>query len=183
MDVRSGAPGRLHAVAAPAVLALTTALVLLSALWKSACLDARENYRLTCYSDVLELWTSRRLADGVFPYVDGRLVDGAPVDTFEYPVLTGVFVWASSLLADGRSLAQHMDRLRALHEQDRGERRRVRRTRLRVLRPSATAVAPHGAFEGPDADFGFDVSEARHPLRPWRIGSTARVPASTQCTD
>lgn len=37
-----------------------------------------------------------------FPYVRGRLVDGAPVDTFEYPVLTGVFVWASSLLADGR---------------------------------------------------------------------------------
>jgi hypothetical protein len=35
--------------------------------------------------------------------VDGRLVDGAPVDTFEYPVLTGVFVWASSLLADGRA--------------------------------------------------------------------------------
>jgi uncharacterized membrane protein len=34
--------------------------------------------------------------------VRGRLVDGAPVDTFEYPVLTGVFVWASSLLADGR---------------------------------------------------------------------------------
>jgi uncharacterized membrane protein len=89
--------------AAPVVLGLTTTLVLLSAVWKSACLDARDNYRLTCYSDVLELWTSRHLQDGVFPYVNGRLVDGAPVDTFEYPVLTGVFVWASSLLADGRA--------------------------------------------------------------------------------
>ena len=88
---------------APVVLALTGALVLLSAAWKSACLDARDNYRVTCYSDVLELWTSRGLRDAVFPYVDGRLVDGAPVDTFEYPVLTGVFVWASSLLADGRA--------------------------------------------------------------------------------
>jgi uncharacterized membrane protein len=89
--------------AAPLVLGLTTALVLLSAAWKRACLDARDNYRVTCYSDVLELWSSRRLRDGVFPYVHGRLVDGAPVDTFEYPVLTGVFVWASSLLADGRA--------------------------------------------------------------------------------
>ena len=88
---------------APVVLGLTSALVLLSAGWKSACLDARDNYRVTCYSDVLELWTSRRLRDAVFPYVEGRLVDGAPVDTFEYPVLTGVFVWASSLLADGRA--------------------------------------------------------------------------------
>jgi uncharacterized membrane protein len=35
--------------------------------------------------------------------VRGRLVDGAPVDTFEYPVLTGLFVWASSLLADSRA--------------------------------------------------------------------------------
>ncbi len=90
-------------VAAPVVLGLTTALVLLSALWKSACLDARDNYRITCYSDVLELWSSRGLQDAVFPYVSGRLVDGAPVDTFEYPVLTGVFVWASSLLADDRA--------------------------------------------------------------------------------
>ena len=92
-----------RATAAPVLLGLTTALVLLSAAWKGACLDARANYRVTCYSDVLELWTSRGLQDGVFPYVHGRLVDGAPVDTFEYPVLTGVFVWASSLLADGRA--------------------------------------------------------------------------------
>jgi uncharacterized membrane protein len=91
-----------RALPAALVLGLTAVLVLLSGAWKGACLDARDNYRLTCYSDVLELWTSRSLQDGVFPYVRGRLVDGAPVDTFEYPVLTGVFVWASSLLADGR---------------------------------------------------------------------------------
>ena len=95
-------PQAVPAATAPFALVLTTALVLLSAAWKSACLDARDNYRLTCYSDVLELWTSRDLQAGVFPYVHGRLVDGVPVDTFEYPVLTGVFVWASSLLADGR---------------------------------------------------------------------------------
>jgi uncharacterized membrane protein len=100
----SAAPGRrLPTATAPVVLGLTSALVVLSAAWKGACLDARDNYRVTCYSDVLELWTSRGLRDAVFPYVRGRLVDGAPVDTFEYPVLTGVFVWASSLLADGRA--------------------------------------------------------------------------------
>lgn len=100
--MRSRSRRALPPATAPVVLGLTAALVLLSAVWKSACLDARDNYRVTCYSDVLELWTSRGLRDAVFPYVRGRLVDGAPVDTFEYPVLTGVFVWASSLLADGR---------------------------------------------------------------------------------
>ena len=89
--------------AAPLVLASCAVLVLLSAAWKGVCIDADRNYRVTCYSDVLELWTSRGLAEHVFPYVHGRLVDGAPVDTFEYPVLTGVFIWTSSLLADGRT--------------------------------------------------------------------------------
>ena len=72
-----------------------------------------------------------------------------------------------SLLADGRSLAQHLDRLRALHEQDRSVRRRITRMLLAVARPPANAIAPRGEFEGADADFGFDVSDARHPLRPW----------------
>ena len=72
-----------------------------------------------------------------------------------------------SLLADGRSLAQHLDRLRSLHEQARSERRRIRRTPLTVARPAANAVAPRGAFEGADADFGFDVADTQHPLRPW----------------
>ena len=88
--------------AAPLVLAVCAALVVLSSAWKGVCVDATRNFRVTCYSDVLELWTSRGLQQHVFPYVRGRLVDGAPVDTFEYPVLTGLFVWLSSLLADGR---------------------------------------------------------------------------------
>ena len=102
MAVRSSSR-QLPPVPLPVVLGLTATLVLLSAVWKGACLDARDNYRVTCYSDVLELWTSRGLRDAVFPYVQGRLVDGAPVDTFEYPVLTGVFVWVSAQLADGRA--------------------------------------------------------------------------------
>ena len=95
---------RVASVGAGALVLVSCAvLVGLSAAWKGVCVDASRNYRLTCYSDVLELWTSRGLGRHVFPYVDGRLVDGAPVDTFEYPVLTGVFIWASSLLADGRT--------------------------------------------------------------------------------
>ena len=103
--VRAARPtaGRAARDGLPLALALCASLVALSALWKGACVDASRNFRVTCYSDVLELWTSRDLAAGRFPYVDGRLVDGAPVDTFEYPVLTGVFVWASSQLADDRA--------------------------------------------------------------------------------
>ena len=101
--MRAGAGPSRVASSATAALGAVTLLVLLSSAWKSACLDAADNYRVTCYSDVLELWTSRDLQRGAFPYVHGRLVDGAPVDTFEYPVLTGVFVWLSSLLADGRA--------------------------------------------------------------------------------
>ena len=84
--------------ALPLVLASCASLVALSAAWKGVCVDARRNFRVTCYSDVLELFSSRGLADPSFPYVGGRLVDGAPVDTFEYPVLTGLFVWLSAVL-------------------------------------------------------------------------------------
>lgn len=87
----------------PAVLALCAVLVGLSSVWKGACLDPRHNFSRTCYSDVLELFSSRGLDAPVFPYIHGRLVGGAPVDTFEYPVLTGVFIWFSSLFADGRA--------------------------------------------------------------------------------
>lgn len=96
----AGPPGR---DALPLVLALCGTLVALSAAWKGVCLDSSRNFTTTCYSDVLELFTSRGLADGSFPYVGGRLVDGAPVDTFEYPVLTGLFVWATAQLADDRA--------------------------------------------------------------------------------
>ncbi len=88
----------------PFVLGVCSSLVVLSTLWKGACVDSSRNFRVTCYSDVLELFTSRGLADPVFPYVHGRIVNGATVDSFEYPVLTGVFIWFSSLFAgDGRT--------------------------------------------------------------------------------
>ena len=78
-------------------------LVLASAAFKAGCLDASRNFSHTCYSDVLELFTSRDVAAGRFPYVHGRLEGGAPVDTYEYPVLTGVFIWFTGLFADDRA--------------------------------------------------------------------------------
>jgi len=89
---------RTEPVGLAAVLGSCAALVLLSAAWKGVCVDPSRDFRLTCYSDVLEMFSSRGLADPSLPYVGGRLVDGAPVDTFEYPVLTGLFVWLSALL-------------------------------------------------------------------------------------
>lgn len=78
-------------------------LVAASAAFKAGCIDASKNFSHTCYSDVLELFTSRDVAAGRFPYVHGRLEGGAPVDTYEYPVLTGVFVWFTGLFADDRA--------------------------------------------------------------------------------
>ena len=87
----------------PAVAVLTGVLVLASAAFKARCVDSSRNFRETCYSDVLELFTSRDLARHYLPYVDGRLEGGAPVDTFEYPVLTGLFASFSALFADDRT--------------------------------------------------------------------------------
>jgi uncharacterized membrane protein len=58
--------------------------------------------RDVCYSDIQHLWLGRGIDQHVFPYVtgsitpDGRLVGGA----VEYPVLTGVLIWAGALFAE-----------------------------------------------------------------------------------
>jgi uncharacterized membrane protein len=80
--------------------------------FKAACMDdfGNDAYRITCYNDLQPLFASRLFdtdGDRVFPYinadetdVDGDggsdLVNGA----IEYPVLTGVFMYLSGLLAD-----------------------------------------------------------------------------------
>ncbi|NLT54463.1 MAG: DUF2029 domain-containing protein [Actinomycetales bacterium] len=62
-------------------------------------------HRLVCYSDVQMLWLGRGIVTKTFPYVDahrdaadgppGAMLDGA----YEYPVLTGLFIWVTSLPA------------------------------------------------------------------------------------
>jgi Glycosyltransferase family 87 len=57
--------------------------------------------RDVCYSDVQHLWLGRDIDHHVFPYLtgsitaDGRLVGG----TVEYPVLTGLLIWAGAVFA------------------------------------------------------------------------------------
>jgi uncharacterized membrane protein len=57
--------------------------------------------RDVCYSDIQHLWLGRDIDQHVFPYLtgsitpDGRLVGG----TVEYPVLTGLLIWAGAYFA------------------------------------------------------------------------------------
>ena len=59
-------------------------------------------YRDACYSDIQHLWIGRDIDRHVFPYVhggmdpDGNLVGGS----VEYPVLTGLLIWAGALFVD-----------------------------------------------------------------------------------
>ncbi|QLY30963.1 glycosyltransferase family 87 protein [Nocardia huaxiensis] len=59
-----------------------------------------------CYSDIQYLWLGRGIDEHVFPYVsggitaDGYLTGGA----VEYPVLSGLFMWAGALGADNDAM-------------------------------------------------------------------------------
>jgi hypothetical protein len=61
----------------------------------------QRRYEDVCYSDIQTLWIGRDIDRHVFPYVHGSLTDdGQPVGgVVEYPVLTGVFIWASAIPA------------------------------------------------------------------------------------
>lgn len=57
--------------------------------------------RDVCYSDIQYLWLGRDINRHVFPYLSGRITDdGALVGgSVEYPVLTGLLIWAGALFA------------------------------------------------------------------------------------
>ncbi len=81
---------------------MCAAVLLAGFLLKAQCLegfDGRQYERL-CYNDIQPLFANRALDSLTFPYVDGRLegvrlIGGA----LEYPVLTGLFMWATAQLA------------------------------------------------------------------------------------
>jgi uncharacterized membrane protein len=56
-----------------------------------------------CYSDITALFGERSLGKHLFPYVNGRYIIGPTGNAFlspgeiEYPVLTGLFAWVTSL--------------------------------------------------------------------------------------
>lgn len=54
-------------------------------------------YSQVCYSDIQDLWIGRDINRHVFPYIDGGIRDGALYGgAVEYPVLTGLLMWAGA---------------------------------------------------------------------------------------
>ncbi|MFB9565844.1 glycosyltransferase family 87 protein [Saccharopolyspora hordei] len=59
-------------------------------------------YGDVCYSDVQNLWIGRDIDRHVFPYVNGGIDSDGSLHggVVEYPVLTGVLMWAGALFVD-----------------------------------------------------------------------------------
>lgn len=55
-------------------------------------------YNQVCYSDIQNLWLGRGINEHVFPYVSGGIDAGGDLfgGALEYPVLTGVLIWAGA---------------------------------------------------------------------------------------
>ncbi|HYP22759.1 MAG TPA: glycosyltransferase 87 family protein [Actinomycetota bacterium] len=84
------------------VVTFVSVVVLIVAFFfKAQCLqpsDGRQLYQRLCYSDLPPLYGLRGMAENVFPYVNGGLVDGSLFGgAIEYPVLTGLFMWLTGL--------------------------------------------------------------------------------------
>ncbi|HYH30292.1 MAG TPA: glycosyltransferase 87 family protein [Pseudonocardia sp.] len=58
--------------------------------------------RDVCYSDIQHLWIGRDIDQHVFPYVHGSITPEGRLQggSVEYPVLTGLLIWAGALFAD-----------------------------------------------------------------------------------
>ena len=57
-------------------------------------------YESLCYNDVQPLWSARGIDEHTFPYINGSLGEGDLTGgAIEYPVLTGLFMWAGGALA------------------------------------------------------------------------------------
>ena len=84
------------------MVAVCIATLFAGYLLKERCSDPGANqYRDLCYNDIQPLYGIRGIQAGTFPYVQGELVDGELVGgAIEYPVLTGVFMWAAGLFAE-----------------------------------------------------------------------------------
>ena len=61
----------------------------------------KRNKADVCYSDIQHLWIGRDVDRHVFPYLDGGINDQGVLTggSIEYPVLTGVLVWAGAVFA------------------------------------------------------------------------------------
>ena len=62
----------------------------------------KRNKQDVCYSDIQHLWIGRDVDRHVFPYVHGGIDDRGVLigGSVEYPVLTGVLIWAGAIFTD-----------------------------------------------------------------------------------
>jgi uncharacterized membrane protein len=107
---------RLRGAAIPVVMVLVYMMAVASYLSKTPCvgppyddggssLNEANGHRLLCATDIVTLWRYRWIDLHWFPYVNGSLdLSGGPPGTLqqgaiEYPVLTGIFMWATGLPA------------------------------------------------------------------------------------
>ena len=82
--------------------------------------------------------------------------------------LAALRVFARVLLqADGRSLAQHVERLRVAHDEAYAARARVAHLRPVWPRPESGALRPEGSFDDKSSAFRFRCTPQRYPVRPW----------------
>lgn len=83
------------------VVVLCTLMLLAGYLLKAQCLNPWTEglpYRRLCYNDLQPLYGIRGVQQHVFPYVSGALRGAELIGSgIEYPVLTGLFMWASGL--------------------------------------------------------------------------------------
>jgi len=108
--------GMRRSIAVPLVMALAYLMTVASYLSKLPCTgppydeagwseNMSNGHRLLCQTDVQTLWLYRWIDVHWFPYVHGWLdlstgAPGLPQDgAIEYPVITGVFMWATALPA------------------------------------------------------------------------------------
>ncbi|MEU5690649.1 hypothetical protein [Actinosynnema sp. NPDC020468] len=75
--------------------------------WGRSAPDYDErNKRDVCYSDIQHLWIGRDVDRHVFPYVNGDITAKGMLvgGSVEYPVLTGLLIWAGAIPADNDAM-------------------------------------------------------------------------------
>lgn len=71
-----------------------------------------QQWERLCYNDIQPLYEGRGIATHEFPYINAYLAaDGLKAGGIEYPVLTGLFMWASGYLADDINEYLHVSAL------------------------------------------------------------------------
>jgi uncharacterized membrane protein len=102
---RASITGSRRATTATAILPIAVCLVTLGVGFalKGQCLQPwtdYHQYESLCYNDLQPLWSARGIAERTFPYINGGLQAGElAAGAIEYPVLTGLFMWASGAVA------------------------------------------------------------------------------------